>query len=589
MGGTESENIRGDLTEERTPTSEPEPKTQAGIQDESVVDLGGDALNNPIDLTGSGKWVASSGRWWWRNSDGTWPENTFAIIDGSEYYFDTSGWMVYGWQQIDSDWYYFGSKTSGALTTGWLHHNNKWYWLDPDNYGRMVTGRFTASDGRDYIARGGGNGAIYQNQWISIDGGWYWANKGGDIRSGWLWYKARWYYLDPSQKAKMATGEVVVSGKQYLLLGDGAMFTGWRKVNGQWMYYHVPNGHRTVGWYKDRGAWYYSDAQGIMQTGWLSLNGKKYLLSSSGAMVTGWYKHTSGWLYFDSSGSQRFGWVKLGSAWYYLDPASGVMVTGTRRINGKTYRFLGSGEWINYQVPGGYLQVTNRLSSLGWSTNTLTAGMNGVKVRIVQQKLGIWYSRRLVTMDSQTINAVKAFQRRAGIPANGVVDKRTWDALRTGYSWYVDQYMPSPISVSASRQEHIDALVNYALSARGSQYTWGGAGPYNLGFDCSGLALQAMHAAGLDPQPINVVKHGWPAYRSSRELYAHPKLKHVPFGQRQRGDLVFYQNRSGVVYHVGIYLGNNQIMQTDSPGKPAGITSVYTFSTVAPTVVRPFP
>jgi lactocepin len=38
-------------------------------------------------------------------------------------------------------------------------------------------------------------------------------------------------------------------------------------------------------------------------------------------------------------------WVQDGGKWYYID-ANGYMVTGTQKINGKTYKFNSNGVWI---------------------------------------------------------------------------------------------------------------------------------------------------------------------------------------------------------------------------------------------------
>ena len=171
------------------------------------------------------------------------------------------------------------------------------------------------------------------------------------------------------------------------------------------------------------------------------------------------------------------------------------MATGTLTIGGSTYHFTSTGVWIGYQAPAGYLQPVSQTTSLGWATNDLTWGMNGVKVRIVQQRLGLWYSTKLASVDASFQNAVRNFQRRVGLPQTGVVDQSTWNALDTGYSWWVDQYQATPVSLSATRSERIEAMIGYARDQLGSSYTWGGAGPYNLGFDCSGLSLQSLYRA----------------------------------------------------------------------------------------------
>lgn len=270
-----------------------------------------------------------------------------------------------------------------------------------------------------------------------------------------------------------------------------------------------------------------------------------------------------------------------------INPDGMVGATTTRKLQKKGIPLYFQG----YFAPAGYLQPTDSITPLGWNTNTLTYGMNGVKVRIAQRKLGIWGTMTLASVDGRMQNAVRNFQRRAGISADGVVGATTWNKLGTGYSWYVDQYQASPIGIEATRSERIEAMINYAMAQRGSSYTWGGAGYYSLGFDCSGLALQSLYAAGLDPQPINVIKHAWPKYRSSQELYKHPKLKHYPLSQRQRGDLIFYKS-GGTVIHVAIYLGNNQVVHTDYMGRPARVQHFllnFGWGGTAGDVVRPFP
>lgn len=241
-----------------------------------------------------------------------------------------------------------------------------------------------------------------------------------------------------------------------------------------------------------------------------------------------------------------------------------------------------------YTAPAGYLDVTDRITPLNGRTNTLTPGFNGVKVRIVQQKLGVWYSSKLATMDAATVQAVKTFQRRAGLSQDGVVGVATWNGLNTGWGWDIDTYQAQPIGLTATRNERIEKMIDYAWRQSGSDYVWGGAGSYYLGYDCSGLVLQSLYAAGLDPQPIDVLVHAYPSYRTSQELYKHPWLMHVPVGQRQRGDIVFYVDSSGTVYHTGIYIGSDQIIHTDWMGRPARQDTVYQ-GTLAPTVVRPFP
>ncbi len=154
----------------------------------------------------------------------------------------------------------------------------------------------------------------------------------------------------------------------------------------------------------------------------------------------------------------------------------------------------------------------------------------------------------------------------------------------TSRSWTMDNFRMTPVPLSANRNQRLNAMLTFARKQVGSPYTWGGAGGYVDGYDCSGLALQAIYRAGLDPQPINVIAHAAPTYRSSKQLYAHPRLQKVGFGARQPGDLIFWQGRGGI-YHVAIYLGSNQIIESNYGH--ARQRALYNWGSIAPYVVRP--
>ena len=467
----------------------------------------------------------------------------------------------------------------------WIY-SNVWQWKQPD--GTLLKDSWARINGSTYYFDANGTMA---SSWFRKSDSWFYASASGALTTGWLNDRGTWYYLDPAT-GQMKTGRHQVGSVFYLFDGSGAMRTGWVEMSDGW-HYATTYGAEVHGWLSDRGAWYYLDpVTGQMATDQKQVGNETYFFKASGAMLTGWQKHADGWHYRKPSGEVGLGWQRVGLDWYYLDPVTGIMANAGRTIDGKWYNFLSSGQWVNYQAPAGYLQPTMSIQSLGWATNTLTYGMNGVKVRIVQQRLGIWHPMKLASVDSGFMSAVRNFQRRAGLPQTGVVDERTWNAMGTGYSWYVDQYQVAPtVSLSASRSEHIEAMISYALAQVGSPYTWGGAGPYNLGFDCSGLVLQALHAGGLDPQPINVHKHAWPAYRTSQELYNYSGFQYLPLSQRQRGDLIFYTS-GGVVTHVSLYLGNERVVHTDWMGNPARVDSVWTsygYYNTAPWVIRPFP
>lgn len=89
--------------------------------------------------------------------------------------------------------------------------------------------------------------------------------------------------------------------------------------------------------------------------------------------------------------------------------------------------------------------------------------------------------------------------------------------------------------------------IAFARVQLGLPYVWGGDGPAEGGFDCSGLTHAAYQAAG-----IQIPRTADTQYRAGPLLRA---------GQPPRpGDLVFYGNAAGRIHHVGLYIGDGQMI-----------------------------
>ncbi len=220
-----------------------------------------------------------------------------------------------------------------------------------------------------------------------------------------------------------------------------------------------------------------------------------------------------------------------------------------------------------YQNPAGYYQVQDSISLTGADYN-LSYGFEGLKVMYVMQALGLGDGVGMggAFYGDNVILAVKAFQMNAGLPATGIVDYDTWITMGLPWQdWFNLGAYVSPLRVNAdsTREEHIEAMISTAESYLGTPYVIGAAGAPGTGVDCSGLVMQALYAAGIDTSPINPVRHSYPGYEyESRNMWDSPQFLHVSYEERQRGDLIFYQNSAGVVIHVAIYLGNDMVIES---------------------------
>ncbi|MFD5480107.1 C40 family peptidase [Streptomyces hawaiiensis] len=93
------------------------------------------------------------------------------------------------------------------------------------------------------------------------------------------------------------------------------------------------------------------------------------------------------------------------------------------------------------------------------------------------------------------------------------------------------------------------AAVAAARSALGRPYVWGANGP--SGFDCSGLMQWSYAQAGVSLPRT-----------SQAQRYAG---RQVPLSEARPGDLVVYR---GDASHVGMYMGNGQVIHAPYPGAP---------------------
>jgi cell wall-associated NlpC family hydrolase len=108
--------------------------------------------------------------------------------------------------------------------------------------------------------------------------------------------------------------------------------------------------------------------------------------------------------------------------------------------------------------------------------------------------------------------------------------------------------------VAASTQA-AQVAVNTALAQQGKPYVWGGTGPG--GYDCSGLTWSAYKAAGV----------ALPRTSRAQSTIGVPVSK----AQLRPGDLIFFYSPVG---HVGMYIGNGQMVHSSTYGQPVKVVSV---------------
>lgn len=145
------------------------------------------------DENKEGHWIQEGENWWYRYTDGSYPQSTWLEINSNWYYFNEYGLMERGWVEVSGKWYHLNS--SGAMEIGWIEVSGKWYYLNSS--GAMEIG------------------------WVEVSEKWYYLDLNGVMETGWLRLKNKWYYFD--NDGVMVTGKICIDNIDYNFDDDGSM------------------------------------------------------------------------------------------------------------------------------------------------------------------------------------------------------------------------------------------------------------------------------------------------------------------------------------------------------------------------------
>lgn len=183
---------------------------------------------------------------------------------------------------------------------------------------------------------------------------------------------------------------------------------------------------------------------------------------------------------------------------------------------------------------------------------------SGPTVKYVQRALHLGPDGYFGT---STVRVLKKFQASWGLKATGYMDKNTWGRL-TWAAKHKVLYGKYGASSSSGTTTFRARVLREAAKLKGTPYRYGGT--TTRGFDCSGYTGFVYKKAG----------HKLP--RTSRQQYS--ATKHISRKAAKPGDLVFFRNGGGGVYHVGIYAGGNMLWHASKPGRPVAKAKIWTSS-----------
>ena len=172
-----------------------------------------------------------------------------------------------------------------------------------------------------------------------------------------------------------------------------------------------------------------------------------------------------------------------------------------------------------------------------------------------------------------TEDAVRAFQKRAGLTADGQVGgvtltmmnsssakkaasapstKKETKSSGSSSSGSSSSGSSSGSSSSVSDKSGVEKLVALAESKIGSKYVRGAKGSNS--FDCSGFVYWCLKNAGVNTSYMTSIM-----WRSTSRF-----SRFTDMGSIQRGDILVFSGESDSAGHVGIYLGGGKMIDASS-------------------------
>ncbi|UTY38110.1 hypothetical protein NMU03_10445 [Allocoprobacillus halotolerans] len=490
-------------------------------------------------------------------ADGTiMKSKVYKTADGKRYLFSDTGNLQRGYTQLKDGRYYYGDKETGELQTGMIQINDETTYYFKSNGTIMKSTVYKrSSDGKRFLFADNGN---LQRGYTQLkDGRYYYGDKiTGVLKTGMIAINSETTYYFRINGSIMKSTVYASGNKRYLFNDTGNLQRGYTQL-------------------KD-GRYYYGDKEtGELQTGKIAIN-----------------EETT--YYFNKDGTLKSGLITIDNNEYYFSPETKNMQTGMQIINDKRYWF--NRENGKAEIGVIYVDTIDRNYYFDYTQQSgLRYGIqkyNG-KTYYFDDEYGIGLKNLQYVKETEHLNEgydglyyfnpetyEMEFNKIINISELNKNDTLSNIDFNAGNDGKVTISSSVPFSSLNKRSQ----FVYSALQCVGEKYAYTDS---EQGYNCSSLVFDATRKAA-----INVfgnqddISDMWKSKDQAKYVLEN-NMTYTDETLLKPGDLIFFNqeacgnknvdenghcihifNYNGVRYHphhVGIYLGNGQVVEAYEP------------------------
>ena len=482
----------------------------------------------------------------------------YKASDGKRYLFSDNGNLQRGYAHLKDGRYYYGDKKTGELQTGMIQINDETtYYFRTDGSIMKSTVYKRSSDGKRFLFADNGN---LQRGFTQLkDGRYYYGDKiTGVLKTGMIAINSEttYYFRTDGTIMKSTVYKRPSDGKRFLFADNGNLQRGFTQL-------------------KD-GRYYYGDKEtGELQTGKIAINDETTY-------------------YFNEDGSLKSGLITIDGNKYYFSPETKNMQTGMQIIDDKKYWF--NRDTGKAEIGVVYVDTIDRNYYFDYNEKSgLRHGIQAYKEKIYyfDDEYGIGLKNLQYVKENGQLNKgydalyyfnPETYEMEFNKKIN--ISELNGNNILSDIDFNIgeDGKVTMSLNTSFSNLNKRSQFVYSALQGVGEKYAYTDE---EQGYNCSSLVYDATRKASINVfGNQNDASDMWKSKDQAKYVLEN-NMTYTDSTLLKPGDLIFFDqeacgnknvndsgqcihifNYNGVRYHphhVGIYLGNGQVVEAYEP------------------------